>query len=129
MTIEPVTWFVMGVLLWCVGCTTPAEQAGVYLEKARVPAELAPDFECFAVHCSKCHQLSRALNAPITSAEHWNRYVARMARTPGSGISPKEAPSILRFLHWHTEMRNREELAKAHPSETSAPANGEEAKP
>lgn len=123
MTIEPLSWVVLMLLLWCVGCTTPAEQASIYLEKTRVPAELKPDFECFAVHCSKCHQLSRALNAHITSVEHWDRYVARMKRTPGSGISPREAPSILRFLHWHTEARNREALAKAQQADESAAMN------
>jgi hypothetical protein len=84
------------------------------MDGERVPSELAGDFECFAVHCSKCHSLSRPLNAPITSVEHWDRYVARMARTPGSGISHKDAPSILRFLHWHTEERvARNEARKA----------------
>jgi hypothetical protein len=113
MTIEPLSWVLMGVLVLCVGCTSPAQQASIHLAETRVPPELKRDFECFAVHCSKCHQLSRALNAHITSVEHWNRYVARMARTTGSGISPKEAPSILRFLHWHTETRNQEHLATA----------------
>ncbi|MFT3925849.1 MAG: hypothetical protein QM778_25120 [Myxococcales bacterium] len=112
MTIEPLAPLLLGLCLSCVGCTTPAQQASVYLEQTKIPPELKLDFECFAVNCSKCHQLARALNAPITRVEHWNRYVARMARTPGSGISPAEAPSILRFLHWHTQERVRAEQAE-----------------
>src|SRR6476620_5536733 len=98
MTIEPLSLAPVTLLLECSsGCTSTTQHASVHMDGEHIPAELKVDFECFAVNCSKCHQLSRALNAHITSVEHWNRYVARMARTPGSGISPKEAPSILRF--------------------------------
>jgi hypothetical protein len=88
-----------------VACQTAGQQASVHMHGVTVPPELRQDFETFAVNCSKCHSVARALTAPIDDVEHWNRYVARMARTSGSGISPREAPSILRFLHWHTKQR------------------------
>lgn len=122
MTIEALSLPLVSLLLLCLGgCTSPTQQASVHMERLRVPAELKLDFECFAVNCSKCHQLSRALSAHITSVEHWNRYVARMARTPGSGISPKEAPSILRFLHWHTQVRVQGQLAREQAAEGTKP--------
>jgi hypothetical protein len=98
-------------LVALLGCRTAAQQASVHIDQASVPAELRADYSTFAVNCSKCHSISRAINAHISDVEHWNRYVARMARTPGSGISPAEAPSILRFLHWHTaqKLAEREE--------------------
>jgi hypothetical protein len=115
VTTDPLALLLAGIVLLYTGCTTSAQHASVYIEDVQVPAELKRDFECFAVNCSKCHQLARALNAPITSREHWNRYVARMARTPGSGISPAEAPSILRFLHWHTEQQLASGAQEAKP--------------
>jgi hypothetical protein len=115
MTTEAALLLLLGLFCASVGagaCTSAVQQASVYLEENRVPAELRGDFECFAINCSKCHSLSRPLNAPIDSFEHWDRYVARMARTPGSGISAQEAPSILRFLHWHTQQRVARKEAK-----------------
>jgi hypothetical protein len=102
-------------VLW--GCASPAAQGTVYMDTSRVPAALRPDYESFAVNCSKCHQLSRALNAPVTNVEHWDIYVAKMMRTAGSAISPQEKPKILRFLHWYTT------------SYKSADASGSEVKP
>jgi hypothetical protein len=123
VTIEPsALLFAACLLLFASGCPSAAQQAGIYLEQSGMPPELKQDFECFAVNCSKCHGLSRALNASIVSTEHWDRYVARMARNPGSGISPAEAPSILRFLHWHTRQRTqRMAEASSPPSAPAAP--------
>jgi hypothetical protein len=90
-------------LFTVAGCASPAAQGSAYMDTSRVPAALRSDYESFAVNCSKCHQLSRALNAPVTNVEHWDLYVARMMRTAGSAISPEEKPKILRFLHWYTE--------------------------
>jgi hypothetical protein len=102
------------VLALGAGCPSPAAQGTIYIDTSRVPAALRPDYESFAVNCSKCHQLSRALNAPVTNVDHWDLYVARMMRTAGSAISPQEAPKILRFLHWYTQSYK-----------TAAAANGE----
>src|SRR5262245_46197036 len=93
---------VFGLVL-AASCASPAAQGNIYIDTSRVPAALRADYESFAVNCSKCHQLSRALNAPVTNVEHWDIYVAKMMRTAGSAISPQEAPKIIRFLHWYTE--------------------------
>jgi hypothetical protein len=90
------------VLTMALGCPSPAAQGTIYIDTSRVPATLKPDYESFAVNCSKCHSLARALNAPVTNVDHWDIYVAKMMRTAGSAIHPSEAPRIIRFLHWYT---------------------------
>jgi len=89
-------------LTWVAGCRPPATTSSIYIDVNRVPPELRDEYASFATNCSKCHSLSRALNAPVTDPRHWDLYVARMMRTAGSAISPEEAPVILRFLHWYT---------------------------
>jgi mono/diheme cytochrome c family protein len=93
----------LSVLLLLAGCG--ATSLGEV--EATLPQERRSDYRVFATNCSKCHGLERALNAHVTSNQHWDLYVARMARTPGSGISPREAPAILSFLHYYTEQKNR----------------------
>jgi len=61
--------------------------------------DLRADYQVFAVRCSKCHSLARPLNSGITDDNHWDQYVARMRRQPGSGINQVNAVTILRFLH------------------------------
>ena len=59
-------------------------------------------YRVFAVRCSRCHTLARPLNARIDDPQHWIRYVARMRRQPGSGISRADTAPILRFLHYYS---------------------------
>jgi hypothetical protein len=72
------------------------------LDAARLPAEVRPDYDLFARRCSKCHALSRALASGIDEDALWTRYVTRMRRQPGSGISRQDAEVILRFLHYYS---------------------------
>lgn len=74
---------------------------------ASLPKERIADYRVFAQNCQKCHALDRALEAHVTDPNHWDLYVARMMRTPSSGIHPSEGPKIVRFLHFHTEQRNQ----------------------
>ena len=91
------------VCVFSAGCGgTAASESTVYIDVQKIPPDMRDEYESFATNCSKCHGLSRALNAPVTDPSHWDLYVARMMRTAGSAISPKEAPVILRFLHWYT---------------------------
>jgi hypothetical protein len=70
-----------------------------------LPKGMEDQYGVFAANCSKCHGLERPLTAPVTDHKHWERYVAKMMRTPGSGISAQEAPAILAFLFWYTDKR------------------------
>jgi hypothetical protein len=67
------------------------------------PPDVEQSYRLFAVRCSRCHTLSRPLNASISEYSHWEQYVARMRRHSGSGISPQDAEEILVFLKYYTE--------------------------
>lgn len=79
-----------------------ASRTGEGLRVSEVPSDLRDEYEVFAQRCSKCHGLSRALNAGDKSDEFWQRYVTRMRRQPGSGIAVEDEPPILRFLHFNS---------------------------
>jgi len=61
------------------------------------PEAQRENFGVFGVRCSKCHTLDKPLNAHL-SQEGWKRYVGKMIRRPGSGISEQSAEKILQFL-------------------------------
>jgi hypothetical protein len=68
-----------------------------------MPPAVVADYELFAIRCSKCHSLARPLGSGITEDAYWAKYVERMRRQPGSGISPTDVPTILRFLHYYSQ--------------------------
>ena len=90
----------------CGAAQSSASKVELPAEVGELPSELEDDYRVFANNCSKCHGLERPLSAPVSDHAHWERYVARMMRTPGSGISSGEAPAILAFLFWYTDKRN-----------------------
>ena len=69
---------------------------------------MAEAYGLFAVRCSRCHTLARPLNAAITEYSHWKAYVKRMRHHAGSGISPKDAKTILVFLKYYADLRAKE---------------------
>jgi len=108
MSSEFVIWF-GGVALIagsaCGAAQSNASTVELPSDIGELPKELEDDYRVFASNCSKCHGLERPLNAPVTDHKHWERYVAKMMRTPSSGISAAEAPAILAFLFWYTDKR------------------------
>jgi len=54
--------------------------------------------ELTAQRCTRCHGIERVLFARVSHPMHWERYVERMRRMPGSGISEQEAAIILRCV-------------------------------
>jgi hypothetical protein len=93
-----------------LGCggTSKVSAAGVSRpEVGVVPPDMKQDYEVFAVNCSKCHDLDRALSMHVTHTRQWDTYVAKMMRTAGSAIQAKESPHILRFLYWYTAQKQR----------------------
>jgi len=77
------------------------------VDVAKLPDDLRPDYALFAQRCSKCHSLARPLGSGIDDDEYWKRYVERMRRQPGSGISPADEAPILRFLHYFSEEQRK----------------------
>lgn len=59
-------------------------------------------YKVFEVKCSKCHSLSRAVNARLKPDE-WTLYVKKMKRRPGSGISDANAEQLIDFLSFHSK--------------------------
>jgi hypothetical protein len=92
---KPLTLLALGLALLANAC------AGNHVDEPDVPlpADVRADYAIFALRCSKCHSLSRPLNSGIDDDEYWKRYVERMRRQPGSGISVADTVPILRFLH------------------------------
>ncbi len=89
----------LGLALLVAGCRyEPPRAEG--LDPGLMPEEVRGDYALFAYRCSKCHSLSRPLQAGITSDVYWAEYVERMRRQPSSGISHEDVPLILRFLHY-----------------------------
>lgn len=82
------------------------------VDVVRVPPELRSDYALFAQRCSKCHSLARPLGSGIDDDEYWHRYVERMRRQPGSGISPDDEVPILRFLHYFSEEQKKKKGAR-----------------
>jgi hypothetical protein len=77
---------------------------------AELPREQEEPYALFADRCSKCHALSRALDAGYKDNVFWVRYVTRMRRQPGSGISEADEKPILAFLNYYSEqVRRRQE--------------------
>ncbi len=74
-------------------------------EVAKLPPPIADAYQVFAQKCSRCHTLARPLSASIDDMAHWERYVGRMRRQAGSGISPAEGDKILSFLRYYVEQK------------------------
>lgn len=105
-----VAWLALALVAASIGagCTTgrSARRGGLAPETvAGFPAEIREAYGLFASRCSRCHTLSRPLNAPIYDHTHWENYVGRMRRHPGSGISSDNADRILVFLKYYADRK------------------------
>jgi mono/diheme cytochrome c family protein len=67
------------------------------IDVAKLPPKYQESYKVFAVRCSKCHSLSRALNGRLTP-DGWRNYVRKMSRTAGSGINPSNGAVLVDFL-------------------------------
>jgi hypothetical protein len=106
---------ICGVVTGAIACNG---KEGV--EPSSLPDDgIRADYVVFAQRCSKCHSLSRPLNAGIQDDAWWELYVTRMRRQPSSGISENDQKVILRFLHYYSQAQQN----KAKASGASANAN------
>lgn len=79
------------------------------IDVSHYPPEIQEAYSVFEFRCSRCHSLARPLNAQVTDLSHWDDYVRRMRRQPGSGITRANARVILKFLYYYTTESTREE--------------------
>lgn len=82
------------------------------IDVSSYPAEMQENYKVFTVRCAKCHSLSRPINSDYALPDEWSRYVKRMMRKPGSGISPKEGKRIYEFLAYDSSVRKKDLIAK-----------------
>lgn len=78
------------------------------IDVSSYPAEMQENYKVFAARCTKCHTLARPINSDYALPEEWSRYVKRMMRKPGSGISPKDGKKIYEFLAYDSSIRKKE---------------------
>lgn len=83
-----------------------------YDQLVAYPPEIQKSYVVFAKRCSKCHTPARPLNSAYASPEAWSRYVTRMWRKTGSGISHQDAKQILGFLVYDSKVRKFDHRAE-----------------
>ena len=100
------------------------EKGATTIDLAKYPQGIKDNYEVFSQKCTQCHKLSRPINCDYVMPDEWSRYVKRMMRKPGSGISTAEAKSIYEFLVYDSSVRKKaqldERLAAAKPEEKTA---------
>ncbi|MEY4579114.1 MAG: hypothetical protein RL701_3817 [Pseudomonadota bacterium] len=101
-------------LIICVYSCVPSSNIrhGDTLDVSRYPQEMQDAYQVFATRCSRCHTLARPLNARIHDPQHWVRYVERMRLNASSGINAKNGQTILRFLLYYMQQRDKEQRAE-----------------
>lgn len=114
---RPNPWWIALTVTACVGLLG-CGGGGAGLHPESLPTDLQTPYALFAARCSRCHTLSRPLNAPVHSTRHWELYVARMRRMPNSGINEADGREILRFLRYYTT------VIRGHDDEEEATALG-----
>ena len=100
------------------------EKGPATVDVSKYPDGIKENYEVFSAKCSQCHKLSRPINSDYAMPEEWSRYIKRMMRKPGSGISAGDGKKIFDFLAYDSSVRKKkmldEKLAKATPEEKKA---------
>jgi hypothetical protein len=116
----------VAVLTVPASCATESVGKSMGLGKDQVeklPPNVADSYDVFAYKCSRCHSLSRPLNAQIYDLSHWREYVARMRKHAGSAISEADGEKILVFLAYWAEQKARQRAEREGiEAKTSPPA-------
>ena len=63
-------------------------------------------YDLFTRKCSRCHTVARPINSTF-AAEEWRKYVYKMMRKPGSGLTPRTAEKIIEFLVYDAQHRDK----------------------
>lgn len=116
------TWRRLGVAAGALGfglSGLAAHSAGKD-DASQYPPDVQKQYRVFAEKCSRCHDLERPYSARYTTEAQWRGLVARMARKPGAGISPKDQTEITQFLVYHQRVQS----GNAPPSANEAKGAG-----
>ena len=100
------------------------EKGPTTVDVSKYPDGIKENYEVFSAKCSQCHKLSRPINSDYAVPEDWSRYIKRMMRKPGSGISAGDGKKIFDFLAYDSSVRKKkmldEKLSKATAEEKKA---------
>ena len=77
------------------------------IDVSKYPADMQAGYKLFATRCGKCHTIARAINSDFVLEDEWERYVKRMMRKPGSGISASDGQKIYEFLAFDSKTRKK----------------------
>ena len=84
----------------------PADKGPNFIDVAPYPPEMRANYKLFEQKCSRCHTLARPINSEF-AGETWRKYVYKMMRKPGSGLTPKTAEPIIQFLIYDSQTRKK----------------------
>lgn len=84
----------------------PADKGLNFIDVTEYPEEMQTLYHLFTRKCSKCHTVARPINSNF-KPEEWRKYVKKMMRKPGSGLTPKTAEQIIKFLTYDAHHRER----------------------
>jgi cytochrome c5 len=90
------------------------------VDVSKYPAEQQANYRVFADKCAKCHTLARPINSSFALPDEWERYVKRMMRKPGSGISGGDGKKIFEFLKYDSQVRKKDLYEKKLKEQASA---------
>ena len=77
------------------------------IDVSKYPADMQSGYKLFVTRCAKCHTAARAINCDFALDDEWERYVKRMMRKPGSGISPADGKKIFEFVAYDSKIRKK----------------------
>ena len=86
--------------------TYPADKGPNFIDVTTYSPEMQESYELFTRKCSRCHTVARPINSTLPSSA-WREYVYKMMRKPGSGLTPKTAEEIIKFLIYDSEHREK----------------------
>ncbi len=84
--------------------TFEADKGAESIDVSGYPEQMQEYYEIFFKKCSKCHTIARPINTDFT-LDKWERYVKRMMRKPGSGITTSSGKKIYDFLKYYLEQK------------------------
>ena len=84
----------------------PADRGPNFIDVSVYSSEMQENYKLFEQKCSRCHTLARAINSELTG-EAWRRYVYKMMRKAGSGLTPNTAEPIIQFLIYDSQTRTK----------------------
>jgi hypothetical protein len=117
---QPIVWITFIGVIFLVGIgmiyalrvprvvpkTYPADKGPNFIDVTTYSPEMQETYELFTRKCSRCHTVARPINSTF-APEEWRKYVYKMMRKPGSGLTPKTAEKIIKFLIYDSKRREK----------------------